>query len=638
MDNNGVKRCTDEIHNEIEGAMDSVLEIEPDMEKLRAYTKIKLSLAEQLRIMREALVTLGREKAEQQCGELVVKLAEDRFILAVLGQFKRGKSSLMNAIIGRELLPTGVLPLTSAITVLKYGPEERLEVSREGFGFPEELPVSSLSDYVTEKGNPSNQKKVKTACLELPVPFLQRGIEFVDTPGVGSAIAANTAITYSFLPECDAVLFVTGADMPMTSLELEFLREIREYVGKIFFVINKIDLATNDEQREILEFTAGTIRAQTGCDEVKVFPVSARSGLNARLSGDADLYEKSGLKALEEALAAFLSGEKSAVFLSAIVRKALRLLNETAEQGAFEEASLQARVMAMQKEEYVRLKRDPYAAAATLQEVRKKLETLLAGILSGQISETAKIDTAPQVMAHDVSLTEKTVSAPVQANADLMKDLRSRGCPVCQHIAKRASDFFVDWQYQIGTEERAQAEFAAELGFCPLHTWQLLAVSSPHGASIGFARLSEQIAHRLKENMTVSANSDGVRHLLHNSQSCRVCGLLRCAEKEYIRQLASMIGEAAVRSKYSHSQGVCLRHLGMLMDAVPTAECRKFLISHAAKRFEDDAEDMRSFAMKREALRRALENRNEEDAYRRAVIRIAGGRNVCVPWAEDGEI
>jgi hypothetical protein len=111
----------------------------------------------------------------------------------------------MNAIIGRDLLPTGVLPLTSAITVLKYSPKERLTIIKEGALFPEEVPLSSLAEYVTEKGNPGNAKKVARASLELPLPFLRRGLEFVDTPGIGSAIEANTATTYGFLPQSDAV-------------------------------------------------------------------------------------------------------------------------------------------------------------------------------------------------------------------------------------------------------------------------------------------------------------------------------------------------------------------------------------------------------------------------------------------------
>jgi len=76
----------------------------------------------------------------------------------------------------------------------------------------------------------------------------------------------------------------------------------------------------------------------------------------------------------------------------------------------------------------------------------------------------------------------------------------------------------------------------------------------------------------------------------------------------------------------------------MLADAVSSVGSSEFLLSHAAQRLEEDAEDMRSYALKHEALRRALQNRNEEDAYRRAIMRIVGSWRVCMPWPEDGEI
>jgi len=227
---------------------------------LKDYSRSKLALAGQLRLLREAFKKSDDAASEKQCEELMVKLAEDRFTLAVLGQFKRGKSSLMNAIIGRELLPTGVLPLTSAITKLKFGPQERLVVEREGLIWPEELSLTRLDDYVTERGNPGNQKRVKSATVEVPVPFLRRGLEFVDTPGVGSAIVANTATTYAFLPQCDAVLFVTSVDTPLTRTELEFLKEIRQHVHKIFFVVNKTDLLPAPEVADVLAFVARTLR------------------------------------------------------------------------------------------------------------------------------------------------------------------------------------------------------------------------------------------------------------------------------------------------------------------------------------------------------------------------------------------
>jgi predicted GTPase len=617
---------------------ESAIEIKPDLEKLRAYKQTKLALAGQLRILCEALKALGRENGERQCAELMVKLAEDRFTLAVVGQFKRGKSSLMNAIIGRELLPTGVLPLTSAITVLKYGPTERLVVCRENSIFPHELPVSSLPDYVTEKGNPANEKKVKTVSVELPVPFLRCGIEFVDTPGVGSAIAANTATTYDFLPKCDAVLFVTSVDTPMTSLELDFLKEVQEYVDRIFFVVNKIDLMTDNERDEVLGFVVETIRAQIGCNAVKVFPISARLGITARTSGDPVLYEQSGLKALEEALASFLSEEKSTAFLAAVAHRALRVLDEEAGQDAFGESALQELVRAIQKEKSVTVKRDPYAAVVEATNARAKLKALHEGILNGQTAEVAGTEDIAIITVQTESANEKAVETPTPAIVSIAVDLQTRGCPVCQHIAKYASDFFAHLQYQISIEERAQSELAAELGFCPLHTWQLLALSSPHGASVGYAQLVEQIAHHLKEITIANSRGDAVQRLVRNSRNCRICGLLQTAEEEYVQRLAKMIGETNGRSQYRRSQGVCLWHLGMLIDATYHEGNREFLLSHAVQRFEEDAEDMRSYAMKHEAIRRALQNRNEKDAYLRAIIRIVGGQSVCMPWAGDGEI
>lgn len=608
--------------------------IAPDLGKLREYSQAKMNLASQLRVVRKDLSSLGLDDAEQKCGELVVKLAEDHFTLAVLGQFKRGKSSLMNAIIGRELLPTGVLPLTSAITTLKYGPEERLIINREGSSFAKELPIESLFDYVTEKGNPGNIKKVTSACVEFPEPFLRRGIEFVDTPGVGSVITDNSTITYGFLPQCDAVIFVTGADTPMTSTELSFLKEIREYVDRVFFVINKVDLVTENERNEVLQFVADTITAHIGCDDVKLFPVSARLGLNARLRDDSALYEQSGLKTLEESLSSFLTEEKTTVFLASIANKVLRILEHESECGAFKETALHERSEVIQSKEYIRLKRDPYEAATAVMEAWSRIRILYDSLALGRVDAAAATTARPTAKMR----TEPSRDSFIRAPSIEVEHLKTRGCPVCSHIAEYAWHFFAQWQYQIGSDERSQTRFSAEFGFCPLHTWQLLSVCSPHGASVGFAQLSETIARHLKESAVLPAGGGVVRRLVRDSRNCRVCGLLLQVEEKYLAQLAAQLKDVSFRKEYRRSQGVCLRHLANLLDAVETPDIREFLLTHEAACFEVDAEDMRSYALKREALRRSLENRNEEDAYRRAVQRIVGERNVCAPWEEDGEI
>jgi predicted GTPase len=627
------------------GGTETEVEIKPDVEKLREHTQIKLALADQLRIVRRGFKTLGCENSEQQCSELMLKLAEDRFTLAVLGQFKRGKSSLMNAVIGRELLPTGVLPLTSAITILKYGETERLMVSHTYSLLPEELPVADLPNYVTEKHNPNNQKKVKNVSVELAVPFLRYGLEFVDTPGVGSAISANTTTTYDFLPECDAVLFVTAADSPMTTLELEFLKEIRGYVNRIFFVINKIDLVANEERDEVMGFVAETIRTQTGHDNLKIFPVSSRLALSARTSGDTALYEQSGLKALEDALVSFLSQEKSAVFLAAVAQKAMRIIDNEVAQGTFGESSLQSRTTAIKEEKIVSVHEDPHTAALAVTGARIKLAELYDNIHKGRMVQVVNEEVQPSIAAENSGgkvnkkFEPETIDfAAGTAMTDILSDLQTRSCPVCQYITKQLFDFSAHWQYRLATEEQAQAEFAADLGFCPLHTWQLLAISSPQGASIWYSRLVGQVAHRMREDNKAYSKGDHVRQLVNDSRNCRVCKLIRMAEGVYIKQLAGIIRKAQGRVEYRKSQGACLVHLAMLIDEVSSAEIKNFLLSHAIQRFEQDAEDMRSYAMKYDALRRGLQKPNEKDAYQRAIVRIVGERSVCMPWAEDREI
>ena len=636
MDIENKDGSSSEMRDGSSNSQNSEVEVNPDLEKLHFYNHTKLVLAGQLRILREVLTTLGRENGERQCGEIIVKLAEDRFTLAVVGQFKRGKSSLMNAIIGRELLPTGVIPLTSAITVLKYGPKERLVVRCTGALFPKELPISCLSDYVTEKGNPSNRKKVKTACVELPVPFLRCGIEFVDTPGVGSAITANTMTTYSFLPECDAVLFVTSVDTPMTSSELVFLKEIRQYVDRIFFVVNKIDLLAEDERNEVMRFVKDTIKAEIGSDAVKVFPVSAQLGLAARISGSQACYEQSGIRALEESLAVFLSEEKAAVFLSAVAHKALQVMDGEKKQGAFKKTTIQSRFLTMQTEKSVMIKRNPYVAAELAKSVRTKLEALYDGICDGRMADVAaNMDLVVKTTQKEQEMSDHVVVGTMPVGADIVGDLKTRGCPVCDHMEEYARDFFAQWQYKISINEETQAEFASELGFCPFHTWQLLALSSPQGASVGFARLAELVAKHLRECVAVPEQVDMVRQLVHDSSNCHVCELLRKVEAEYIKQLAVLIGDIAGRRQYQRSQGVCLKHLGMLLEITSAKEIRDFLLAHAAKRFEEDAEDMQSYALKHEAIRRTLQNSNEEDAYMRAIIRMVGERNAWMPWLEE---
>ena len=157
---------------------------------LRSYQALKLDVADLTR----AFVALAREsgdrRSERAGRELLTRLAGDRLDLAVLGQFSRGKSTLMNAIMGRAYLPMGARPTTSVVTSVHHGDRPRALVHRRGHPLPLEVPIDTLTDHVTRVEERSSE--VTRVDVELPAEVLRLGFNFVDTPGIGSAITTGT--------------------------------------------------------------------------------------------------------------------------------------------------------------------------------------------------------------------------------------------------------------------------------------------------------------------------------------------------------------------------------------------------------------------------------------------------------------
>lgn len=166
------------------------------------------------------------------------KFQESRFYLVFLGQFKRGKTTLINSFLGRELLPTGVLPLTSIVTIVSYGATPSARV-RFASGNSDEILLEELPAYVTECGNPRNKKGVREVEVFDPAPLLESGVCLVDTPGIGSAFEHNTQAAYEFVPRVDAAIFIFSPESPLSQTELDFLHHIRAHVEKIFLFSTK---------------------------------------------------------------------------------------------------------------------------------------------------------------------------------------------------------------------------------------------------------------------------------------------------------------------------------------------------------------------------------------------------------------
>lgn len=223
------------------------------------------------------LAALGSDRDREQLAALRDRLAAARLRVLVAGEAKRGKSTLINALLGRPVLPSGVTPLTAVATTVRYGQDPHAQ-ARFGDGHEEKHPLSALGDLVTERGNPRNRRGIAAVTAFVDAPVLAGGVELVDTPGTGSVFEWDTDVAHQALGSMDAAVFVLTADPPVSASERDLLVRVAELSVTTFAVLNKADHLDGEGLAEAVEFT-GRVLAGSG-HPGQVYPVSARAALD----------------------------------------------------------------------------------------------------------------------------------------------------------------------------------------------------------------------------------------------------------------------------------------------------------------------------------------------------------------------
>ncbi len=544
---------------------------------LAEYEWAKFELAA---ILRDAAVILRHERPDVQdpLGDLFARLAEDRFNVAVVGRFSRGKSSLMNAMLDTDRLPTGILPLTSVVTTVSYGSKECAFIEHEGWSrsLARQISLDELPTYITQQRNPGNARRVALARIELPAELLRRGFYFVDTPGLGSSITANTRTTERFLPEADALMLVTSYDSPLSEEELRLLEGAASSRSRIFLVVNKQDTVSPEERNQVLAHVQDLALEVFGDPLPEIFSVSAREAMEANTQSDGNRYIASGVAHLREELARFLLNERQTEFL-------LRMCARIAEA----------------------LRDMPNA-----QEVSERLRVTL-----GRITE-CKPNGRPVF-----TVAERNAAAG---------NPRFVGCSICERIDHGMYDFLCRYQYDVTTRREVQTQFVEHRGLCAFHTWQYEAMASPQGTCVGFSPLLERLAGDLRQIVATAppfAYATEMKKLRPSAETCDLCRARLDIERAAVANIAHFVEAAAPRSGDDFF-GLCLDHLRLVVEAIEPGETTKRLLSREADAIQRLAEDMHRYALKHDGVRRFLASAEELSADKRALMLVAGHRSV----------
>jgi GTP-binding protein EngB required for normal cell division len=198
------------------------------------------------------------------------------FEIALFGRVSSGKSSLLNHIVGTDVLPVGVNPITAVPTRIIFGPVPRLVVRTAGQKL-ETFAIERIAEFVTEQQNPANTKRVERLVVEFPSERLKDGIVLVDTPGLGSLASAGATETLAYLPRCDLGVVLIDAGSTLTAEDLSTVQALTDAAIQTVVLLSKADLLASEDVDRAREYIGDQIRANLRL-ELPIRAVSVQPG------------------------------------------------------------------------------------------------------------------------------------------------------------------------------------------------------------------------------------------------------------------------------------------------------------------------------------------------------------------------
>lgn len=310
------------------------------------YKKTIISLISNLKQLQDFARKLKLDSSIDLIDEILTKISNNSFTVAVVGEFKRGKSTFINALLGEEILPADILPCSATVNRVTYGTIPRVKIIYKE-GREETIEVEQLGEYVT-KLTPEAEEVAATiqeAIVYYPVHYCQNNVDIIDTPGLNDE-ESMTDVTLSLLPSVDVAIMVVMVQSPFSEYEREFLETnlLSQDLSKIIFIATGIDRFNNPVdankgikyiedriQRLVLqrakdEYGENSSEYQVYLKKIgkpKIFGLSAYQALQAKQNGDAQLLKDSRFCEFEAALEKFLVEERGSTFLQVPINRML---------------------------------------------------------------------------------------------------------------------------------------------------------------------------------------------------------------------------------------------------------------------------------------------------------------------------
>lgn len=394
--------------------------------EFQAYHQKSDLLCKALTEMGQLCADMNLAEQNAKMNQLEEQIREHRFSVGIMGEFRRGKSTVINALLGENVMPSDIRPCSATLNRVTYGDTKKAVINMKD-GKSERIPIEELPRYVTKLEEYEDMAAdVEEATVYYPSPFCKDGVDIIDTPGLNDDERMDK-VSNEVVPKLDVLVMTLVPDSPFSISEARFVRDtlLTSDLSRMIFLVNKIDMVDEDERETLLaeirkriqektldemknligETSEEYKKAQRILNNISLYAISARDSLKGKLKGNAMLLEESGAVEFEDALTEMLTGERAALELG----HAYSLLCSTAAQV---ESELKSRRSALDM------------TAADFQQKRDTLIDAKNKTMADKEQKAAELDANEEALK--TSLLEKANSFYSEMEVDLKNRIDDR--------------------------------------------------------------------------------------------------------------------------------------------------------------------------------------------------------------------